>query len=116
MINIRQSNITIFVKNIDKAINFYKGIGLILKKRWDDHYAMLETTGITIGLHPAGKNMARASSQVSIGFIIDDIKEVKSLLSEKKIYYKEEYDKSGLYVHFNDLDGTYLYFTQPKWR
>jgi len=38
---------------MDAAIRFYEQIGLTLKQRWENHYAMVTTEGITIGLHPA---------------------------------------------------------------
>lgn len=60
------------VKDIDKAISFYEKVGLTLKQRWDNHYAMLVTEGITIGLHPAD-SQSNNSGTISIGFMIDKI-------------------------------------------
>ena len=51
MINIQGTNVTIMVKDMDTAISFYESIGLTLKQRWDNHYAMVVTEGITIGIH-----------------------------------------------------------------
>jgi len=114
---INESNITIMVKDMDASIKFYESIGLVLKNRWDNHYAMLETTGITIGLHPTvGKTMTSPSTSISIGFMIDDANDAKSILEKNKIKYDYEEGKSGIYLHFHDLDGTILYFTQPKWK
>lgn len=116
MINITETNVTIMVNNMDKAIQFYLNIGLTLKNRWGDYYAMMETTGSTIGLHPTDKQID-PTGKVSIGFMVDDIKDAKTLLDKHGIVYKAEEDgKSGKYVHFKDLDGTVLYFTQPSWR
>ncbi|MFI5221728.1 MAG: VOC family protein [Bacteroidia bacterium] len=115
MLKITESNVTIMVKNMDKAISFYQSIGLTLKNRWDDHYAMLTTTDITIGLHPGGDKKS-GSGSVSIGFMVDKIAPAKKLLSKNNIPYKEDEGKSGIYLHFRDLDGTVLYFTEPKWR
>ncbi len=53
MINIKGTNVTIMVKDMDKAISFYESIGLTLKQRWDNHYAMVVNEGITMGIHPA---------------------------------------------------------------
>jgi catechol 2,3-dioxygenase-like lactoylglutathione lyase family enzyme len=114
MIQIKESNVTIMVKDMDKAIAFYQSVGLTLKDRWGDHYAMLTATGVTIGLHPsAGKE--HSSGNVSVGFMVDEIAGAKSLLEKNKITFKEEDGKSGTYVHFKDLDGTILYFVKPKW-
>ena len=114
MFKINQTNVTIMVSNMDKAIEFYQNIGLTLKNRWGDHYAMVETTGLTIGIHPADKELA-ASDKISIGFMVDDIKDAKEVLDKHTIKYEEENGKSGKYLNFSDLDGTALYFTQPSW-
>jgi predicted enzyme related to lactoylglutathione lyase len=37
MINISETNVTIMVSDMDKAIKFYETIGLTLKQRWDNH-------------------------------------------------------------------------------
>ncbi len=93
---------------MDIAIEFYDQIGLTLKQRWGDHYAMVSAEGITIGIHAA--SIAETSSGiVSIGFMISDIPEAKALLDANNIVYKEENNgKSGLYLHFRDTDGTIL--------
>jgi len=114
MINIKGTNVTIMVKDMDKAISFYESIGLTLKQRWDNHYAMVVTEGITIGIHPA-KDAELNSGTVSIGFMINTIEDAKALLDKNNIVYKAEDDgKSGNYLHFKDPDGTVLYFVQPK--
>ena len=84
MINIKGANVTIMVKDIDKSISFYESIGLTLKQRWDNHYAMVVTEGITIGIHPA-KDEAVNSGTVSIGFMIDKIEDAKTLLDKNNI-------------------------------
>lgn len=114
MLKIKSTNVTLMVMSLDKSIQFYESIGLKLKQRWGEHYAMIETTGLTIGLHPAG-HPRQPSEQVSIGFMVDDINEAKQILDKNNIAHKDEDGKSGIYSHFTDLDGTVLYFTQPKW-
>ncbi len=114
MININSTNVTIMVKSMDSSIAFYESIGLKLKNRWGDHYAMVETSGLTIGIHPGG-NENSGSGSVSIGFMITDINEAKALLENNKIAAKYDDGKSGIYLHFKDPDGTILYFVQSKW-
>lgn len=79
MINITDTNVTSMVNNMDAAINFYQQFGLTLKQCWDDNYAMMITTGLTIGIHPKeeGKTL---SGTVSTGFFIEDFNEAKALL------------------------------------
>lgn len=116
MIKINESNVTIMVKDMDKSISFYERIGLQLQNRWDNHYAMLTTTGITIGLHPAGEDeQAAPTHAISIGFMVDQAEEAKALLDKNDIQYHYEDGKSGKYLHFSDPDGSTLYFTQPAW-
>lgn len=115
MISIKESNVTIMVTDMDKSIIFYESIGLTLKQRWDDHYAMITAPGITIGLHPSNDAHTNSGS-LSIGFMVDDIDEAKALLEYNKIQYTPQDDgKSGIYIHFKDPFGTILYFVKPKW-
>ena len=116
MITINETNVTIMVHDMNKAIAFYQGIGLALKQRWDNHYAMLTAPGLTIGLHPTEEKNT-SSGNLSIGFMIDSVENAKSMLNEKKITHTEQEDgKSGSYLHFKDPFGTILYFVKPKWK
>lgn len=113
--NITGSNITVMVSDMQKSIDFYESIGLTLKQRWDNHYAMLAAEGITIGLHPSDGGEL-GSGSLSIGFMVDEIGEVKQLLNKHRIAHNEVADgKSGIYVHLQDPDGTALYFVKPMW-
>ncbi len=77
---------------------------------------MLETTGLTIGIHPKDENEPTTSGTLSIGFMVDEIKDETTLLDRNNIKFDSEDDgKSWLDIHFKDLDGTILYFVQPKW-
>ena len=116
MIKVNATNVTIMVKDMDKAIQFYETIGLTVKQRWENHYAMLTATGITIGLHPTDKT-DNNSGTVSIGFMVDKIDEAKAILQNNNIAFTGADDcKSGIYLNFKDTDGTHLYFVQPKWK
>jgi catechol 2,3-dioxygenase-like lactoylglutathione lyase family enzyme len=115
MIPITGTNVTIMVNDIDKAIQFYESIGLIVKQRWENHYAMMTAAGITIGLHPT-EDLATNSGTVSIGFMVAAIDGIKAVLTKNNIPYTDSDDgKSGIYVHFKDPYGTALYFVKPKW-
>jgi predicted enzyme related to lactoylglutathione lyase len=114
MIKINETNVTIMVKDMELAIKFYESIGLILKNRWEDHYAMVETAGLTIGLHPT-EEAKTGSMNVSIGFMIDKLSEGLELLEKNKIVFTSASGKSGKYLHFHDPDGTVLYFVEPGW-
>lgn len=111
---INDSNVTLMVNDMDIAVNFYQNIGLELKQRWENHYAMLTAGNMTIGLHPADGGTT-GSGAASVGFFIDDIAEAKAMLDKHNISYKEDDGKSGHYLNFRDTDGNNLYFVKPGW-
>ncbi len=116
MITINETNVTIMVNDMDKAIAFYESIGLALKQRWDNNYAMMTAAGLTIGLHPTDEPNPN-SGTLSLGFMIDSIEEAKAVLDKNNIDHQAQDDgKSGIYLHFKDPYGTVLYFVKPKWK
>ena len=113
---IKDSNVTINVKEMDMSVLFYQSLGLTVKSRWGNYYAQLAAPGIVIGLHPtADTNLASNSGNVSIGFIADDFDETRSMLQQVPIRFTERQEEGGQFLHFNDPDGTALYFIKPKW-
>ena len=113
---IKESNITINVKDLDKSILFYESIGLIVKNRWENHYAQLTAAGVVIGLHPTSDtHLTGSSGNVSIGFTTDKFEETKSDLQKLSIKTTERQEEGGQFLHFNDPDGTALYFIKPTW-
>ena len=113
---IKESNVTINVKDLDASIAFYQSLGLMLKNRWGSYYAMLTAPGIVIGLHPsAGVNLKNNSGNVSIGFTTDQFEETKNELQQLSVEITEREEDAGQFLHFTDPDGTALYFIKPKW-
>ncbi len=113
---IKDANVTINVKDMDKSVAFYQSIGFTLKNRWGNYYAQLAGPGITIGLHPVSQeNMTTGSGSVSIGFTTDNIEETKSSLDQLSISTTNRSEEGGQFIHFSDPDGTSLYFIKPKW-
>lgn len=112
--SIKDSNVTVMVKDMDKSVLFYQSIGFEIKNRWGNHYAQLTATGLTIGLHPSNENFT-GSGNISLGFTTDNFEETKSLLSSLAIYSVSREEEGGQFLHFQDPDGTLLYFIKPKW-
>jgi catechol 2,3-dioxygenase-like lactoylglutathione lyase family enzyme len=113
---IKDSNITINVKDIEKSILFYESIGLTLQQRWDDHYALMAAPGIKIGLHPSNESENQNNSgNISIGFTSENFNATKASLLHIGINYTERKEEGGEFLHFNDPDGIALYFILPKW-
>jgi len=114
MYKINNSNVTVMVSDMNKSVDFYtKGLGLDLKQRWEDYYAMVAAPGVIIGLHPAQKVNERPND-ISIGFSIDNLTQVEDRLKELRIKYERAEDGGGYYFNFKDPDGTPLYFMQLK--
>ena len=111
---IKDSNVTIMVKGMDKSVSFYESLGFDIKQRWGNHYAQLTAPGITIGIHPTTESIAN-SSNVSIGFNTDNFEETKDQLSSLNINIQLREEEGGKFIHFADPDGTLLYFIKPKW-
>ncbi|HTE12701.1 MAG TPA: VOC family protein [Chitinophagaceae bacterium] len=113
---IKDSNITIMVKDMDASILFYESIGLTVKQRWANHYAQLTAPGITIGLHPVNDGShATGSGNISIGFTTANFEESKAQLQKLNITLTARDEEGGQFIHFTDPDGTALYFIEPKW-
>ena len=113
---IKESNITINVSDLDKSVLFYESIGLTTKTRWGTYYAQLTAPGLTIGLHPASDiNLHGNSGNISIGFTTDDFEGARSLLKNLSILTTDRQEEGGQFLHFDDPDGTALYFIKPKW-
>ncbi|HSU29256.1 MAG TPA: VOC family protein [Chitinophagaceae bacterium] len=112
---IKDSSITIYVTDMDKAILFYQSLGLLLKNRWGDHYAELTAPGLVIGLHPTKNGEpAPGAGNISIGFTTDEFEEVSSFLKDLHIKVTPREEEGGQFLHFNDPDGTALFFIKPK--
>jgi len=114
--NIKESNVTINVKDLDRSVSFYQSLGFNLQNRWGNYYAMLTAPGVVIGLHPTSENnLKNNSGNVSIGFTTDDPGETKSELQKLSISFSEMREAGGQFILFTDPDGTALYFIKPNW-
>jgi len=112
---IKDSNITNNVKDMDKSIPFYESIGFTLKQRWSNYYAQLTAPGIVIGLHPTLESNSQGNSgNLSLGFTTEDFEDTKNELNQLGIEVVERTEEGGDFIHFQDPDGTFLYFIHLK--
>ena len=114
--NIKQSNVTINVSDMNRSVSFYESIGLTTQSRWGNHYAQLSAPGIVIGLHPTdASHLKNNSGNVSIGFVADNLDDARSMLEQLSIKSTDRKEEGGSFVHFEDPDGTPLYFIKSRW-
>jgi catechol 2,3-dioxygenase-like lactoylglutathione lyase family enzyme len=116
-------NATIFVSNMDRAVDFYTRIlGLRLSNRFGDNWATVEAgKGLTIGLHPASpKHPAPGTKGATmIGLEIDEpIDGLIARLSEQGVPIKGSVtrDEPGNFAHFEDPDGNEIYLWEVNRR
>ncbi len=110
-------NATVFVSNMDRAVEFYCGVlGMRLSNRFGDHWATVEAgKGLTIGLHPASPKYPAPGTKgaMMLGLEIDEpIEGVILRLNAKgaKISAAVIDGEAGRFVHFDDPDGNEIYF------
>lgn len=114
---IKDSTINVMVKDLDRSIAFYQALGLTIKNRWGNHYALISAPGLMIGLHPIeDRKTYTGSGNTSIGFIIENVEEAKDTLNSLLIKFEENMDQSSIILKFKDPDGTELYYMKSNWQ
>jgi catechol 2,3-dioxygenase-like lactoylglutathione lyase family enzyme len=114
MFTITNTNISINIADMDQSIGFYTDVlGFKVLSRYGNHYAQVSGPGVVIGLHPSAVKSA-ASENISIGFTVDNFDDAKGSLDKSNVTYQERKEMGGSFIHFNDPDGTPLYFINPK--
>jgi catechol 2,3-dioxygenase-like lactoylglutathione lyase family enzyme len=113
----KTSNVTILVSDMNKAIKFYtESLGLKLVSNYGGEFAVIESNGLRIGLHPGKKQTSELSRDVSLGFQVDNLASAKTALESKGIVFeKRVQDRGAVIENFRDLDGTPLYLIELKW-
>lgn len=115
MTTILGSNVTIMVSDMDASVKFYtETLGFKLKNRYGDHWADIEAPEMTIGLHPAGKDV-KTGNNLSIGLRVADLQSTVQALEMKGLQFAILDDGQVSLAHFTDPDGNALYLAQPKW-
>jgi len=112
-------NATIFVSNMDAAVDFYTSVlGLRLTNRFGDAWATIEAgKGLTIGLHPASPKYPAPGTKgaMVLGLEIDEpIETVIGRLSQKGVSIRGSIteDDAGKFATLEDPDGNRMYLWQ----
>ncbi len=108
-------NATVFVSNMDRAVQFYTEVlGLKLSNRFGDDWATVEAGTLVIGLHPASAKYPAPGTKggMMLGLEIDQpIETVVAALNAKGVQMKGPIvrDQAGNFVHLEDPDGNEIY-------
>lgn len=109
--------ITVLVRDMDEAISFYSSaLGMQLKSRYGNEFALVQAPGITIGLHPAQESQA---GKVSIGLQVDSLEDAMTALSHRGLQFDGNIveDPPMRFTFFRDPNGVELYLAQEsEWR
>ncbi|MGH9466161.1 MAG: VOC family protein [Terriglobales bacterium] len=109
-------NATVFVANMDRAVEFYTGVlDLKLTSRYGDFWATVAAgNGFTIGLHPASPKRPEpgTAGAVMVGLEIEGtMEDCLERLSRHGVKPEGsiERDQGGVFAHVRDPDGNAFY-------
>ena len=113
----KTSNVTILVSDMNKSIRFYtESLGLKLISNYGGEFAVIESNGLRIGLHPGKKPGGNPGRDMSLGFQVDDLAAAKKTLESRGVTFeKRVQDRGALIENFSDPDGTPIYLIELKW-
>jgi predicted enzyme related to lactoylglutathione lyase len=109
-------NATVFVSNMDRAVQFYTEVlGLKLTNRFGDNWATIDAgKGLTIGLHPASPKYPAPGTKggIMLGMEIEGtIEKAVASLGKTGVHFRDSVVKTeaGNFVHLEDPDGNDIY-------
>jgi catechol 2,3-dioxygenase-like lactoylglutathione lyase family enzyme len=74
----KTSNVTILVSDMNTSIKFYtESLGLKLISNYGGEFAVIESNGLRIGLHPGRKPGEKPNGSMSLGFQVEDAASAK---------------------------------------
>ena len=112
-------DITLTVKDLKRAVNFYENILGLQKKYEFKDYAGFDCGGIELGLKTWGELEEPRKGEPCINFLVDDIDEAYKKLRDERIEIIEK-PKETLWgsriLLFKDPDGNILQLTEINWK
>jgi len=112
-------DVTLTVRDLRKAVEFYENVLGLQKKYEFDDYAGFDCGGVEIGLKTWGGFERPRRGEPYINFLVDDLDEAYEVLKRegvKIIDGPRETPWGGRIVLFLDPDGKRLQFTKIDWR
>ncbi len=111
-------DITLTVRDLKRAVDFYgRVLGLQKKYEFQD-YAGFDCGGVEIGLKTWGEIEKPRKGEPRINFMVEDIEEAYEILKENSVKIIEgpkETPWGGRILVFLDPDGNTLQFTEIEW-
>jgi catechol 2,3-dioxygenase-like lactoylglutathione lyase family enzyme len=115
-----ESQVTLMVPDMDEAVRFYtETLGLRLKTRYGNEFAVVDAPGLTIGLHPLPTAQSPQAHLMSIGLGVESLEATMQKLSERGLRFigPIREDPPIRIAYFAGPGGTPLYLCeQSEWR
>jgi catechol 2,3-dioxygenase-like lactoylglutathione lyase family enzyme len=113
----KTSNVTILVSDMTRSIKFYtEALGLKLISNYGGEFAVIESNGLRIGLHPGRKPGEKSNRSMSLGFQVEDAAAAKKILESRGVKFENRVqDRGSIIENFYDPDDTPLYLIELKW-
>ena len=111
-------DITLTVKDLKKAINFYQNILGLQKKYEFNDYAGFDCGGVELGLKTWGELEKPRKGEPVINFLVDNVNEAHKILQNngvKIIEGPKETLWGGRILLIADPDGNLLQLTEIDW-
>ncbi len=112
-------DVTLTVKDLKTAVDFYQNIlGLDKKYEFTD-YADFDCGGVEIGIKTWGKREPPRRGEPMLDFLVDDVDETYTRWKAKGVKFirpPEDAVWGGRFAVFLDPDGNMLQIVQVNWR
>ncbi|MFZ0575106.1 MAG: VOC family protein [Candidatus Cybelea sp.] len=115
-----ESMVTIIVADMERSIDFYtKRLGLPLRTRYGNEFAIVDAPGVVIALHPAPNGKPAREGSLSIGLGVDSVESSMNRLAQRGIAFAGDIvmDPPMRFAFFKDPDGVEFYLAErSEWQ
>jgi catechol 2,3-dioxygenase-like lactoylglutathione lyase family enzyme len=109
-----------WVAEMERAVAFYRDVlGLELKRRDGDNWAVFDAGGRMFALHGAVEGRPVSAGGATAVFSVGDLDRARAMLSERGVEFGHEGDVAGYarFASFKDPDGNtvqFIEYAQPE--